>query len=177
VKLQDVLHDREKSNYEKEDLNKYEEALRKLKEVTGVLDSNEIIQKYKTQELTAHSLEELKRDYENKISRLKESKAKLKQGLAQRLSLNDRNCDRQHINKLQSLADEGVARLDTIKAKETKLRKLLINANAGLEHLNRHLLFFRVEPNFQDEGRSTAELTLVEITRKLEELYGIVRND
>jgi|JI61114C2RNA_FD_contig_21_10568154_length_662_multi_4_in_0_out_0_1 hypothetical protein len=77
-----MLHDREKSNYEKEDLNKYEEALRKLKEVTGVLDSNEIIQKYKTQELTAHSLEELKRDYEAKIVRLKETKIRLKHSLA-----------------------------------------------------------------------------------------------
>lgn len=37
--------------------------------------------------------------------------------------------------------------------------------------------FFRVEPNCQDEGRSTAELTLIEINRKLEELFGIVRND
>lgn len=44
-------------------MNKYEDAFRKLKEVTGVLDSNEIIQKYKTQELTANSLMDLKKEY------------------------------------------------------------------------------------------------------------------
>lgn len=106
--------------------------MRKLKEVTGVLDSNEIIQKYKTQELTAHSLEELKRDYENRIARLKEDKDRLKQALGERLSLNDRNCDRQHVNKLQRLTDEANAKLETTKTKENKLHKLLINANAGL---------------------------------------------
>jgi hypothetical protein len=59
--VQEMFNERDKSNYEKEDLNKYEDAFRKLKEVTGVLDSNEIIQKYKTQELTANSLMDLKK--------------------------------------------------------------------------------------------------------------------
>lgn len=33
----------------KQDLNDYEESFRKLKEVTGVDDANDIIQKFKTQ--------------------------------------------------------------------------------------------------------------------------------
>lgn len=130
--------------------------MRQLKEVTGVLDSNEIIQKYKTQELTAHSLEELKRDYEGKITRLKECKMALKQELAERLSRSDRNCDRQHMNSLVHRTNGAEAKLDTIKGKYVKLHKLLIDVNAGLEHLNRHLLFFKREPNYQDQGRSPA---------------------
>ena len=42
--------------YQKQELNDYEEAFRKLKEVTGVIDANEIIQKFKTQGLTTSSL-------------------------------------------------------------------------------------------------------------------------
>ena len=47
-------------SYQKQELTDYEEAFRKLKEVTGVLDANEIIQKFKTQGLTTSSLEELR---------------------------------------------------------------------------------------------------------------------
>jgi len=35
--------------------------------VTGVIDANEIIQKFKTQGLTTHSLEELQANYSNRI--------------------------------------------------------------------------------------------------------------
>lgn len=42
--------------YQKQELGDYEEAFRKLKEVTGVIDANEIIQKFKTQGLTTSSL-------------------------------------------------------------------------------------------------------------------------
>ena len=54
-------------NYQRQELNDYEEAFRKLKEVTGVIDANEIIQKFKTQGLTTDSLQELQNQYSTKI--------------------------------------------------------------------------------------------------------------
>jgi hypothetical protein len=58
-------------NYQRQELSDYEEAFRKLKEVTGVVDANEIIQKFKTQGLTTQSLEELQQNYTRKIDDLK----------------------------------------------------------------------------------------------------------
>jgi hypothetical protein len=61
-------------NYQRQELNDYEEAFRKLKEVTGVIDANEIIQKFKTQGLTTDSLQELQNQYSFKIESLKQEK-------------------------------------------------------------------------------------------------------
>ena len=68
-------------NYQRQELNDYEEAFRKLKEVTGVIDANEIIQKFKTQGLTTDSLQELQSQYSNKIEQLKAQKEELKKKL------------------------------------------------------------------------------------------------
>ena len=45
----------------------YEEALRKLREVSGVNDANEIIQKFRMQSQTNRSMEELSESYKSKI--------------------------------------------------------------------------------------------------------------
>ena len=61
-------------NYQRQELNDYEQAFRKLKEVTGVIDANEIIQKFKTQGLTTSSLQELQSNYSRRIEELKASR-------------------------------------------------------------------------------------------------------
>lgn len=68
-------------NYQKQELNDYEDAFRRLKEVTGVIDANEIIQKFKTQGLTTNSLQELKESYKKKIENLRDEKQNLKKQL------------------------------------------------------------------------------------------------
>ena len=68
-------------NYQRQELNDYEEAFRKLKEVTGVIDANEIIQKFKTQGLTTNSLEELQASYSRRIEELKQGKEELRKKL------------------------------------------------------------------------------------------------
>ncbi len=65
-------------NYQRQELQDFEEAFRKLKEVTGVIDANEIIQKFKTQGLTTSSLEELKESYKRKIDELKNEKDRMR---------------------------------------------------------------------------------------------------
>jgi hypothetical protein len=51
----------------KEEILDYEEGFRKLYEITGVNDVNEIIQKYITQDETTKSLKDLETQYNEKI--------------------------------------------------------------------------------------------------------------
>lgn len=57
--------------------------------MTGVIDANEIIQKFKTQGLTTSSLEELKEGYKRKIESLKEEKERLRRELEGQKFMNE----------------------------------------------------------------------------------------
>lgn len=65
----------------KQKLDDFEEAFRKLNEATGVIDVNEIIQKFITQDETSKSLNDLKQEYIEKIEYLNNEKQKLKEEL------------------------------------------------------------------------------------------------
>merc|ERR1719301_240476 len=52
---------------EKQRMQDYEEAFRRIKEATGVLDVNEVIQKFLTQEETYNNLFSLSKDNQQKI--------------------------------------------------------------------------------------------------------------
>lgn len=60
-----------------------------MKEVTGVIDANEIIQKFKTQGLTTDSLQELQNQYSSKIEGLKAEKEELRRRLEVRRFANE----------------------------------------------------------------------------------------
>lgn len=79
--------------YQKQELSDYEEAFRKLKEVTGVIDANEIIQKFKTQGLTTSSLEELRESYRMRIDQLQSEKAALKRELEETRLVKEKSGD------------------------------------------------------------------------------------
>merc|ERR1712138_98303 len=63
---------------EKQRLQDYEEAFRRIKEATGVLDVNEVIQKFLTQEDTQDNLMNLTRENQNRIELLNEERRRLK---------------------------------------------------------------------------------------------------
>merc|ERR1711966_534274 len=64
---------------EKQRMQDYEEAFRRIKEATGVLDVNEVIQKFLTQEETYNNLFSLSKDNQQKIDALVEEKQRMKQ--------------------------------------------------------------------------------------------------
>ena len=65
----------------KEEILDYEEGFRKLYEITGVNDVNEIIQKYITQDETTKSLNDLKQNYITRIEDLNNERNVLKADL------------------------------------------------------------------------------------------------
>ena len=50
----------------------FEEAMKRIKEATGVEDVNEIIQKFVTQEDTTNNLQELRNENDKKLGKLTE---------------------------------------------------------------------------------------------------------
>lgn len=61
-----------------EEIQDFEIGLKKLYEITGVNDVNEIIQKFITQDETEQSLEDTKNDYMNRLQSLNNQKTNLK---------------------------------------------------------------------------------------------------
>ena len=57
---------------EKERLGMFKEAMKRIKEATGVSDVNEIIQKFVTQEDTTNNLQELKNENDKKLSKMQQ---------------------------------------------------------------------------------------------------------
>lgn len=64
-----------------EKIQDYDEAMRRIKDATGVSDVNEIIQKFATQDDTYNNLLELKAEHERKLLALNDEKIELKQGV------------------------------------------------------------------------------------------------
>ncbi len=66
---------------EKEKLSMFEEAMKRIKEATGVEDVNEIIQKFVKQEDTTNNLQELRNENDKKLAKLTEEHTALKNKL------------------------------------------------------------------------------------------------
>ena len=63
---------------DKERLRDYDEAMRRIKDATGVSDVNEIIQKFATQQDTYNNLLELKQNNERKLMDLNDRKLEMR---------------------------------------------------------------------------------------------------
>merc|ERR1719181_549493 len=63
---------------ERQRIQDYEEAFRRINEATGVSDVNEVIQKFLTQEDTQNNLMNLTRENQNRIETLNEERRRLK---------------------------------------------------------------------------------------------------
>merc|ERR1719478_1215127 len=64
---------------EKLRMQEFEDAFRRIKEATGVLDVNEVIQKFLTQEETQNNLFALTKDNQQRIDQLEKEKEQMKQ--------------------------------------------------------------------------------------------------
>ena len=63
---------------DKQKVQDYDEAMRRIKDATGVSDVNEIIQKFATQDDTYNNLLELKAEHERKLLTMNDKKIELK---------------------------------------------------------------------------------------------------
>ncbi|XP_035683994.1 coiled-coil domain-containing protein 151-like isoform X2 [Branchiostoma floridae] len=115
----------------------YEEAFRHIKEATGVSDTQEVVARFMSQGDTQRHLEELKRENEKQLSRLKEEKEHLqaefedmKYSGEAKLSSGQRM-----LEEMQSHLDGEEARRDEAQDKLERASHILVSVKSGVEHL------------------------------------------
>ena len=162
----------------KEEILDYEEGFRKLYEITGVNDVNEIIQKYITQDETTKSLKDLETQYNEKIEIQTNQRNQLKSELNFLKFEKAQAQTRKQIDEIETNVNVQSIKCERYKLKYERLSKILVNAKAGIEHLNDKLEFFKLDgrPNINVNDDSLGEaLTLC--NDKLSMVYKIVKND
>ncbi|XP_070532404.1 outer dynein arm-docking complex subunit 3-like [Ptychodera flava] len=116
----------------------YEEAFNAIKEATGVSDLAEVVARFESQEDTTKHLEELKKDSEKQLARLREEKEKLQKEFEEmkysgeaKLSSGQRMLEefQAHLDKEEDRRDEAFDKLD-------RSSKLLVSVKSGVEHLS-----------------------------------------
>eukprot|EP01038_Epipyxis_sp_PR26KG_P011317 gene11317-15180_t len=145
----------------------FENAFRKIKEATGVSDVNEVIQKIVSQESTTENLIAVTRENQGKIEALNELKKKIKA-----------HCDElkysgvgggQHRKMVDSFEDRlsnSATRLERSRLKYERLSKVIISVKAGIGHLQDKLESFRDE--IGGKSYATTDDSIAEILRECE---------
>jgi len=114
-----------------------EEKWRKIKEVTGVDDVNEVIQKYLSSSDTHKNLEVMTKESQRRIEQLTEKKSALKAKLEDlKYSQSSGLGSRRIIDEFIQQLTEAQAKNDRQKQQFERITKILVNVKAGVEHLN-----------------------------------------
>uniref|UniRef100_A0A7S1PI32 ODAD1 central coiled coil region domain-containing protein n=1 Tax=Percolomonas cosmopolitus TaxID=63605 RepID=A0A7S1PI32_9EUKA len=121
---------------EHEKLSKLESTWRKIKEVTGVNDANEVIQKYLSSSDTHKNLQQMTKEAQDKIDQLVERKQQLKTKLedikySQSSGLGSRRIVDEYVQQLSEANSEA----ERNRQQYERIAKVLINVKAGIEHL------------------------------------------
>jgi hypothetical protein len=166
------------TNQNKQKLQDFEEAFKKIYEVTGVADVNEIIQKFTTQDETSKSLNDLKQEYIEKIEYLTNEKSRIKAELNSLKYEGGENMSRKQLDEIESNVNNVTNKCERSKLKYERVYKILVNAKAGIEHLVEKLAFFKLEnkSNVQVNDDTLVE-ALAQCVEKLKLIYQVVRND
>lgn len=115
----------------------YEEAFKQIKEATGVSDTMEVVQRFENQKETTRHLEELKKDNEKQIIRLKEEKEKLQQEFEEMKYSGDAKLSggERMLEDFQNHLDKEEERRDDDEERLQRSSKILVSVKAGVEHL------------------------------------------
>ena len=165
-------------NIVKDDILDYEEGFRKLYEITGVNDVNEIIQKFITSDETMKSLKDLEQQYHEKIEILGLERNRLKNELNHLKYEKAQAQTRKQIDEIERTVNMISIACERHKIKFERYSKILVNATAGIEHLNDKLEFYKLDgrPNILVTDNSLGE-SLTLCIDKMKHIYNIVKND
>jgi chromosome segregation ATPase len=121
----------------KEKLDVYERAFRRIKDATGVSDVNEVIQKIVSQEDTQQNLMELTKENQARIEALQEDKARVKAAVEELkyAGPGGRGGARKAVDDLEEKTSKSQTRLERSRQKFERLQRVLIDGQAGIEHL------------------------------------------
>ncbi|XP_056426382.1 outer dynein arm-docking complex subunit 3 isoform X2 [Hyla sarda] len=131
IQLVSNVHEEEKA------IQSYQEAFHRIKEATGVTDTQEVVRRFIAQGETHKHLEELKSENERTLVRLKEEKERL-QDAFQELKYSGEaklSSGQQVLEELQAHLQKEEKRRDKYKEEMEKMTKILVASKAGVEHL------------------------------------------
>ncbi|CAL1533535.1 unnamed protein product [Lymnaea stagnalis] len=124
-----------KDNQEK--ITSYEEAFKRIKECTGVSETMEVVYRFENQGETTRHLEELKKDSEKQITRLREEKEKLQEEFEEMKYSGEAK-----LSSGQTMLEEFEAHLakeedrrDKADEQLQRSSRILVQVKAGVEHL------------------------------------------
>ncbi|XP_066449755.1 outer dynein arm-docking complex subunit 3 isoform X2 [Eleutherodactylus coqui] len=133
-------------NEEEKAIHSYQEAFQKIKEATGVTDTQEVVRRFIAQGETHKHLEELKSENERSLVRLKEEKGRL-QDAFQELKYSGEaklSSGQQILEELQTHLQKEEKRRDKYKEELEKMTKILVAAKSGVEHLSTKVQHIKV---------------------------------
>jgi len=140
---------------QKNKIDIFEQAFRKIKDATGVSDVNEVIQKIISQEGTTENLMLLTKENQAKIEQLNDTKAGMKARVEEvKYSGPGGGHRRKMVDDHEEQLTSAATRLERCKLKYERLAKMLISIKAGVKHLQDKLA-----PVREDLGGRELDLT------------------
>lgn len=169
---------RENTGDEKSRLQEYDEAMRRIKDATGVSDVNEIIQKFATQYDTYNNLVELKSNNEKKLTHLQERKGSLKTEVEKMRYEGQEILTRKKLDEMESSVNSAQTEFERNKENLERINKVIVNAKSGIEHLCEKIADIKVNgvPNVPVTDSTLVE-ALQHCDRKLEDLTEKILKD
>ncbi len=163
---------------EKQKLQDYDEAMRRIKDATGVSDVNEIIQKFATQSDTYNNLNELKASNERKLLELNDKRVTMRSEVERMQYEGLESMTRKQIDEVDKNVNSAQVKYERNKEKLERINKIMVNANAGIKHLAEKLDDIKLEsiPNVIVQDNTLVE-ALLQAEQKLEYLFGLVKGD
>merc|ERR1712110_677424 len=138
---QDELSAQEKAALTGEDqqqkITTYEEAFKRIKECTGVSDTMEVVIRFENQGDTTRHLEELKKDNEKQIGRLREDKDKLLKEFEEMKYSGEAKLSsgQTMLEEFEGHLGKEDNRRDTADEQLQRASRILVQVKAGVEHL------------------------------------------
>jgi hypothetical protein len=134
---------------DQEKIHTYEEAFRRIKEATGVSDTQEVVLRFENQGDTQHHLEELKTENEREIARLTEERDRLRnEYIDMKYSGEAKLSSGQRLlEEYEEHVAEEEQRKNDAQAKLEKASKILVDVKSGVEHLTEKLKVLKSAPS------------------------------
>ncbi|XP_078540313.1 outer dynein arm-docking complex subunit 3 isoform X1 [Lissotriton helveticus] len=127
-------------------INTFEEAFKRIKEATGVTDTQEVVERFIAQGDIHQQLEEMKLENEKNLVRLKEEKEHLESEFQQMKYSGEAKLSsgQQILEELESHLKEEEARREKIREKLERMTIVLSSTKAGVEHLANKLQHVKI---------------------------------
>lgn len=176
-----ISHDENAMDNEamREEINDFEAAFKKIHQVTGVVDVNEIIQKYITQDETTKSLKDLETHYQERIDLLTHERNRLKEELNGIKYERAEPHSRKQLDEIETNVNNLSNKCERVKIKYERLSRILVGVKSGVEHLAKKLEIYHMEGKNTIVIKNDESLVeaLAQCVQKLTNIYKMLQSD